>query len=85
MLQLRRLAPNLIATVPAAAHLCCVESKRHYPARGTKPKTRWFFDFKHLDEITEGKYTHRPLQINRLGGRNPETGHKVSLRKALIY
>ncbi|KAH7729564.1 Protein MRPL-2 [Aphelenchoides avenae] len=30
------------------------------------------------DEITGGKYTHEPLRVNRLGGRDPETGRKVN-------
>jgi hypothetical protein len=54
-------------------------SRRHYPLQGTKPKTRWFFDFNHLNELTGGEYTHDPLRLRRLGGRNPETRMKVCL------
>uniref|UniRef100_A0A0K0DSS5 Ribosomal_L2_C domain-containing protein n=1 Tax=Strongyloides stercoralis TaxID=6248 RepID=A0A0K0DSS5_STRER len=52
--------------------------KRTYPARGTKPLPRYLWDEKHLDEITKGEYTHKPLRVNRLGGRDPETGRKVN-------
>lgn len=53
------------------------ECRRHYPARGTKPPPRYNFDFKDLEAKTGGKYTHLPLKIRKMGGRDPETGHKV--------
>uniref|UniRef100_A0A7E4V2C2 Ribosomal_L2_C domain-containing protein n=1 Tax=Panagrellus redivivus TaxID=6233 RepID=A0A7E4V2C2_PANRE len=51
---------------------------RNYPARGTKPKPRLLWDERHLEEITGGEYTHQPLRVNRLGGRDPDTGRKVN-------
>lgn len=54
-----------------------IESKRGMPARGTKPLPRYLWDKRHLEELTNGKYTHLPLRVNRLGGRDPITGHKV--------
>ncbi|CAI4227871.1 unnamed protein product [Auanema sp. JU1783] len=53
-------------------------STRNLPARGTKPLPRYLWDEKDLDEKTGGQYTHKPLRINRLGGRHPETGRKVN-------
>uniref|UniRef100_A0A914PJH4 Ribosomal protein L2 C-terminal domain-containing protein n=1 Tax=Panagrolaimus davidi TaxID=227884 RepID=A0A914PJH4_9BILA len=55
-----------------------IQSLRNYPARGTKPKPRHLWDTKHLNELTNGEYTHLPLRVNRLGGRDPETGRKVN-------
>ncbi|CEF65144.1 39S ribosomal protein L2, mitochondrial [Strongyloides ratti] len=52
--------------------------KRTYPARGTKPLPQYLWDEEHLKKITNGEYTHKPLRVNRLGGRNPETGRKVN-------
>jgi len=54
-----------------------IESRRG-PARGTKPTPRYEWDMAHLKEITGGKYTHEPLRVRRLGGRDPETGHRES-------
>lgn len=48
------------------------------PARGTKPLPRHLWDMSDLEEKTSGQYTHKPLRINRLGGRDPETGRKVN-------
>lgn len=54
-----------------------IQSKRGLPARGTKPLPRLLWDKKHLEELTDGNYTHLPLRVKRLGGRDPITGHKV--------
>ncbi|KAF7639337.1 Ribosomal_L2_C domain-containing protein [Meloidogyne graminicola] len=54
-------------------------SQRGYPARGTKPKKRLFFDFEHLNEITDGKYTIKPLNVRRMGGRDPATNRKSNI------
>lgn len=51
---------------------------RNMPARGTKPLPRHLWDMSDLEEKTSGQYTHKPLRINRLGGRDPETGRKVN-------
>uniref|UniRef100_A0A0N4ZKV4 Ribosomal_L2_C domain-containing protein n=1 Tax=Parastrongyloides trichosuri TaxID=131310 RepID=A0A0N4ZKV4_PARTI len=59
-------------------HLLQVIVKRNYPARGTKPLPQYKWDLEHLKEITNGEYTHKPLRVNKLGGRNPETGRKVN-------
>uniref|UniRef100_A0A914VLW8 Ribosomal protein L2 C-terminal domain-containing protein n=1 Tax=Plectus sambesii TaxID=2011161 RepID=A0A914VLW8_9BILA len=53
-------------------------AKRHLPKRGTKPLPQFLWDKKHLEELTGGEYTHKPLRVNRLGGRDPETGRKVN-------
>ncbi|KAK6751839.1 hypothetical protein RB195_003332 [Necator americanus] len=55
-----------------------VVAKRFFPARGTKPLPRYLWDMEDLQKKTDGKYTHQPLRINRLGGRHPETGRKVN-------
>ena len=55
-----------------------IQSVRFYPARGTKPKPRNLWDKRHLEEITNNEYTHIPLRVNRLGGRDPDTGRKVN-------
>jgi len=55
-----------------------IESKRGMPARGTKPLPRLLWDKRHLEELTGGKYTHLPLRVRRLGGRDPDAGHKVN-------
>lgn len=51
-------------------------SKRFLPAYAPKPvnKPRYLWDERDLVKKTGGKYTHEPLRINRLGGRDPETG-----------
>ena len=86
MLKIRGLAPylNAVSTnifniyqpllLPATL---LAGSQRGFPARGTKPKKRLFFDFKHLKEITDDNYTIKPLKIRRMGGRDPETGRRV--------
>ncbi|VDD86466.1 unnamed protein product [Enterobius vermicularis] len=55
-------------------------SKRFLPAYAPKPvnKPRYLWDERDLVKKTGGKYTHEPLRINRLGGRDPETGRKVN-------
>jgi len=55
----------------------CV-SQRFYPARGTKPLPRYEWDERHLKELLKDGYTHEPLRVNKLGGRDPETGHRVN-------
>jgi len=55
---------------------CQLQSKRG-TARGTRA-VQYLWDKEHLKKITEGKYTHKPLRVNRLGGRNPETGRKIN-------
>ncbi|KAI1715522.1 ribosomal proteins l2, RNA binding domain-containing protein [Ditylenchus destructor] len=39
---------------------------------------RYLWDERHLQELTGGEYTIKPLRVRRLGGRNPETGRKVN-------
>jgi len=59
--------------------LCALAiSQRSYPAPGTKPLPRYLWDQQHLKELLKDGYTHEPLQVKRLGGRNPETGRKVN-------
>lgn len=53
-------------------------AKRSLPARGTKPLPRYLWDMEDLKEKTGGKYTHEPLILHRLGGRDPKTGRKVN-------
>uniref|UniRef100_A0A1I7UZ36 glucuronosyltransferase n=1 Tax=Caenorhabditis tropicalis TaxID=1561998 RepID=A0A1I7UZ36_9PELO len=53
-------------------------SARNLPARGTKPLPRHLWDMADLEEKSGGQLTHKPLRINRLGGRDPETGRKVN-------
>lgn len=53
-------------------------SARGFPARGTKPLPQNLWDKRHLKEITGGEYTHEPLRVKRLGGRDPDTGRKVN-------
>lgn len=55
-----------------------ITSYRGLPARGTKPLKQYLWDEKHLEKITNNHYTARPLRVNRLGGRDPETGHKIN-------
>lgn len=54
-----------------------ISSLRFYPARGTKPLKQYLWDERHLEELTGGKYTHLPLRVNKLGGRNYE-GRKIN-------
>uniref|UniRef100_A0A0K0G3S3 39S ribosomal protein L2, mitochondrial (inferred by orthology to a human protein) n=1 Tax=Strongyloides venezuelensis TaxID=75913 RepID=A0A0K0G3S3_STRVS len=55
-----------------------IVGRRNYPARGTKPLPQHLWDERHLKELTNGEYTYKPLRVNRLGGRDPETGRKVN-------
>ncbi|VDM57402.1 unnamed protein product [Angiostrongylus costaricensis] len=55
-----------------------VVAKRFFPARGTKPLPRYLWDMDDLQKKSGGHYTHEPLRINRLGGRDPDTGRKVN-------
>ncbi|GMR46824.1 hypothetical protein PMAYCL1PPCAC_17019, partial [Pristionchus mayeri] len=55
-----------------------VVAKRGFPARGTKPLPRNLWDKRDIEAQTGGEYTHQPLQVKRLGGRDPETGRKVN-------
>ncbi|CAD6198467.1 unnamed protein product [Caenorhabditis auriculariae] len=55
-----------------------IVARRHLPARGTKPLPRYLWDMEDLEKKSGGQYTPEPLRINRLGGRNPETGRKVN-------
>lgn len=55
-----------------------VLAKRFLPARGTKPLPRYLWDMDDLQEKSRGQYTHEPLRIRRLGGRDPNTGRKVN-------
>lgn len=55
-----------------------ITSYRGLPARGTKPLKQFLWDERHLEKLTNGKYTHRPLRVNRLGGRHPDTGRKIN-------
>lgn len=48
--------------------------KRFLPARGTKPLPRYRWDMEDLKSKACGKYTHLPLSVRRLGGRDPNTG-----------
>uniref|UniRef100_A0A8R1XWA0 Ribosomal_L2_C domain-containing protein n=1 Tax=Onchocerca volvulus TaxID=6282 RepID=A0A8R1XWA0_ONCVO len=59
-------------------HALSVLAKRFMPARGSKPLPRYLWDMEDLMEKTKGKYTHEPLILRRLGGRDPETGRKVN-------
>ncbi|CAJ0930881.1 unnamed protein product, partial [Mesorhabditis belari] len=53
-----------------------VISRRSLPKHVHLPRYLW--DMEDLKEKTGGEYTHKPLQINRLGGRHPETGRKIN-------
>ncbi|KHJ76728.1 hypothetical protein OESDEN_23652, partial [Oesophagostomum dentatum] len=55
-----------------------IVGKRFLPARGTKPLPRYLWDMEDLQKKTGGEYTHEPLRIKKLGGRDPETGRKVN-------
>lgn len=66
------------AVISLLKHPVCLASVRFYPARGTKPKPRLLWDERHIEELTNGEYTHQPLQVRRLGGRDPDTGRKVN-------
>ncbi|VDK86379.1 unnamed protein product [Litomosoides sigmodontis] len=59
-------------------HVLFALAKRFMPARGTKPLPRYLWDMEDLKKQTKGKYTHEPLVLHRLGGRDPETGRKVN-------
>ena len=69
---------KLDQAVALGAKRIVIQAIRNYPARGTKPKPRLLWDMRHLNEITGGEYTHQPLRVNRLGGRDPDTGRKVN-------
>uniref|UniRef100_A0AC34PWH9 Ribosomal protein L2 C-terminal domain-containing protein n=1 Tax=Panagrolaimus sp. JU765 TaxID=591449 RepID=A0AC34PWH9_9BILA len=66
------------AVISILKHPVCLTSVRFFPARGTKPKPRLLWDERHLQELTNGEYTHQPLRVRRLGGRDPDTGRKVN-------
>ncbi|CAJ0579596.1 unnamed protein product, partial [Mesorhabditis spiculigera] len=51
-------------------------SRRSLPKAVNLPRYLW--DMDDLDKKSNGEYTHKPLQINRLGGRHPETGRKIN-------
>lgn len=55
-------------------HVLSTLAKRFIPARGTKPLPRYLWDMEDLKKQTKGKYTHEPLVLHRLGGRDPKTG-----------
>ncbi|PAV83875.1 hypothetical protein WR25_13587 [Diploscapter pachys] len=40
------------------------------------PQHKW--DMRDLQRQTGGEYTYKPLRLRRLGGRDPDTGHKVN-------
>ncbi|KAI6228288.1 Ribosomal Proteins L2, RNA binding domain protein [Aphelenchoides besseyi] len=63
----RRIATGIVAI-----------SQRGFPARGTKPRPRNLWDPYHLEELLKDGYTHEPLRVRRLGGRDPDTGRKVN-------
>ncbi|KAL7071852.1 hypothetical protein ACQ4LE_008518 [Meloidogyne hapla] len=88
MLKIRGLAPYLNVTAtfftghplqPLLTPTTILAESRRGPARGTKPKKRLFFDFNHLEEITKGDYTIKPLKVHRMGGRDPETRRKYNI------
>uniref|UniRef100_A0A0N5A7Z4 Ribosomal_L2_C domain-containing protein n=1 Tax=Syphacia muris TaxID=451379 RepID=A0A0N5A7Z4_9BILA len=74
---LNRLCKSFSQLAPSTAWLY---SKRYLPAYAPKPenKPRYLWDERDLIRQTGGKYTHEPLRVKRLGGRNPETGRKVN-------
>ncbi len=53
-----------------------IGARRYYPVvgGGISNLPRYLWNMKHLHKITDGKYTERPLQVHRLGGRHPDTG-----------
>uniref|UniRef100_A0A915PJN9 Ribosomal protein L2 C-terminal domain-containing protein n=1 Tax=Setaria digitata TaxID=48799 RepID=A0A915PJN9_9BILA len=53
-------------------------TKRFIPARGSKPLPRYLWDMEDLKKKAKGGYTHEPLVLHRLGGRDPKTGRKVN-------
>lgn len=75
-----RLASSLILSTELNGPLGPLGAKRHLPKRGTKPLPQYLWDEKHLEELTGGQYTHKPLRVNRLGGRDPETGWFIFTR-----
>uniref|UniRef100_A0AC35UFX8 Ribosomal_L2_C domain-containing protein n=1 Tax=Rhabditophanes sp. KR3021 TaxID=114890 RepID=A0AC35UFX8_9BILA len=64
-------------TLTKSTQVGLIAATRAYPARGTKPLPQYLWDKEHLKEITNGEYTHKPLRVNKLGGRNPQ-GRKVN-------
>ncbi|TKR61988.1 hypothetical protein L596_026011 [Steinernema carpocapsae] len=55
-----------------------LQSKRNLPAKGTKPLPRMLWDKEDLAVQSGGGYTHKPLRVKRLGGRDPVTWHKIN-------
>ncbi|KHJ46035.1 ribosomal protein L2 domain protein [Trichuris suis] len=52
-----------------------LEARRYLPKPG--PNKQYKYDYSVLEGMA---YTHKPLRLRRLGGRNPETGRKVNQR-----
>ncbi|KAF8371206.1 mrpl-2, partial [Pristionchus pacificus] len=75
---LRREMASCTLRMGAVASSNVVVAKRGLPARGTKPLPRNLWDQRDLQEQTGGEYTHQPLRVKRLGGRDADTGRKVN-------
>ncbi|EFO20323.1 hypothetical protein LOAG_08167 [Loa loa] len=69
---------SALRCVHLSPHVLSMLTKRFMPARGTKPLPRYLWDMDDLKKQTKGKYTHEPLVLHRLGGRDPKTGRKVN-------
>lgn len=65
---------SALRCVHLSPHALSMLAKRYMPARGTKPLPRYLWDMDDLKNQTKGKYTHEPLILHRLGGRDPQTG-----------
>lgn len=75
---------SVLHCVHLSPHVLSVLAKRFMPARGTKPLPRYLWDMEDLIRQTKGKYTHEPLVLRRLGGRDPQTGLALALH-IIIY
>jgi len=69
--------PNVLCRCNGAL-LPQLENRRYLP-KPLKSNKQFKWDFDAVkDQLKE--YTHKPLRIPRLGGRDPKTGHKVNQR-----
>lgn len=69
---------GLLRTRLVAALSISNNQQRGYPAKGTKPLPQNLWDKRHLAELLKDGYTHEPLIVRRLGGRDPDTGRKIN-------
>lgn len=81
MLSLQKLRFMMLTSLGSALrcvrltpHVLSMLARRFMPARGSKPLPRYLWDVDDLIRQTKGEYTHEPLVLHRLGGRDPKTG-----------